>query len=452
MAKLVVRYNGGAQAGHNVVTPDGRHHCFSQWGSGTFVGAPTLLSRHMMVNPITAMSEARHLREVGVGGPLALLRVEAGALVTTQFHMAANRLREMARGRGVHGSCGMGVGETQQDFLAGAPDVIRAEEMWGDTSKLAKKLDLCRARKLAEVGDLPFDRSSPAVKQELELLHDASDVAMEYYAAFAADAKLVDDQWLARELHGPGDIVFEGAQGVLLDQDWGFHPHTTWSACTFANALALVGDAAASVKKIGVLRVYHTRHGAGPFPTESTKYDALSAGDHNGQHPWQHSFRSGAFDLVLARYALDVVGGCDGLVFTHLDKLENTDKVFVGRAYNQPSKLRTELLAKYPDRLELRTSFMERLPLGSAPPSIPDLGYQEDLGRLLAASRVFGTQVPLSGDPMRHALWLGDQLRTPVVMVSTGPTGSPFHRSFVMGEPSARGSLGSDDSPLFPSP
>src|SRR5271157_1837790 len=103
-ARLVVRYNGGAQAGHNVTTPEGRHHCFSQWGSGTFAGARTLLSRFMMVNPIFAVSEARHLESVGISNPWSLLSVERDALITTPFHVAANRLREIARrrGSGVH--------------------------------------------------------------------------------------------------------------------------------------------------------------------------------------------------------------------------------------------------------------------------------------------------------------------------------------------------------------
>ena len=407
----------------------------------------------MMVNPITAMSEARHLREVGVGGPLALLRVEAGALVTTQFHMAANRLREMARGRGVHGSCGMGVGETQQDFLAGAPDVIRAEEMWGDTSKLAKKLDQCRARKLAEVGDLPFDRSSPAVQQELELLHDASDVAMEYYAAFAADAKLVDDQWLARELHGPGDIVFEGAQGVLLDQDWGFHPHTTWSACTFANALALVGDAAASVKKTWASCASTTRATA---PGRSRPRAPSTT-------PSPRATTTASIRGSTASARAPSTSCSPGTRST-------SSAAATGSSSRTSTSWRTPTRSSWAARTTSRRSSgpsyspSTRTAWSCAPRSwnacrsearhrpFPNLGYQEDLGRLLAASRVFGTQVPLSGDPMRHALWLGDQLRTPVVMVSTGPTGSPFHRSFVMGEPSARGSLGSDDSPLFSSP
>src|SRR4051794_37158626 len=109
----VVRFNGGAQAGHNVVTPDGRHHTFAQFGSGTFVrGVNSHLSRFMLLNPIRLLQEADELRVLGVPDALARLSVDRRALLTTPFQVAANRLKELARGDARHGSCGMGIGET----------------------------------------------------------------------------------------------------------------------------------------------------------------------------------------------------------------------------------------------------------------------------------------------------------------------------------------------------
>src|ERR687897_1022473 len=72
----VVRFNGGAQAGHNVVTPDGRHHTFAQFGSGTLHGVRTHLSRFMMVDPLALAAEAGHLAELGVAAPFELLTVD----------------------------------------------------------------------------------------------------------------------------------------------------------------------------------------------------------------------------------------------------------------------------------------------------------------------------------------------------------------------------------------
>src|SRR6476659_2269299 len=82
----VVRFNGGAQAGHNVVTPDGRHHTFAQCGSGTFVrGVNTHLSRFMLLNPLRLLREAEELCALGVGDALARTTIDRAALVTTPF-------------------------------------------------------------------------------------------------------------------------------------------------------------------------------------------------------------------------------------------------------------------------------------------------------------------------------------------------------------------------------
>ena len=91
----VVRFNGGAQAAHNVVTDDGRHHTFAQFGSGSFTpGVRTHLSRFMLVDPLALAAEAAHLAAVGVRDALDLLTVDRDALLTTPYHRAANRARE----------------------------------------------------------------------------------------------------------------------------------------------------------------------------------------------------------------------------------------------------------------------------------------------------------------------------------------------------------------------
>src|SRR5688572_4356148 len=114
----VVRFNGGAQAGHNVVTPDGRHHTSAQFGSGTLVrGVNTHLSRFMLLNPIRLLKEDAELHALAIKDALARTSIDRRALVTTPFQVAANRLRELARGDGRHGSCGMGIGETMSDWL-----------------------------------------------------------------------------------------------------------------------------------------------------------------------------------------------------------------------------------------------------------------------------------------------------------------------------------------------
>src|SRR6185295_16762089 len=93
-ADLVVRYSGGAQAGHNVELVDGRRHTFAQFGAGTLAGAKTWLGPRVIISPAALIAEAEHLRSLGVSDPLSLLSVHPECLVTTFYHMTMNRLRE----------------------------------------------------------------------------------------------------------------------------------------------------------------------------------------------------------------------------------------------------------------------------------------------------------------------------------------------------------------------
>ena len=150
-AGIVVRYNGGAQAGHNVVTPDGRHHTFSQFGSGTFVpGVKTLLSRHMVIHPGALLVEGEVLEASGITDAFSRLRISEQALVITPFHQAVNRIREMARGANRHGSCGVGVGEAVADSLEKTADTVRAVDLL-DPPTLRRKLRTIGEAKRAQL-------------------------------------------------------------------------------------------------------------------------------------------------------------------------------------------------------------------------------------------------------------------------------------------------------------
>ncbi|HMW43766.1 MAG TPA: adenylosuccinate synthetase, partial [Plasticicumulans sp.] len=106
---LVVRHNGGAQAGHTVVAPDGRRHVFGHVGSGSFAGVPGYLSEYFVASPILCLRELAALASLGVQPQLY---VDAGCAVTTPYDMLLNQAVEAARGAGRHGSCGVGFGET----------------------------------------------------------------------------------------------------------------------------------------------------------------------------------------------------------------------------------------------------------------------------------------------------------------------------------------------------
>ena len=241
--RTVVRFNGGAQAAHNVVTPDGRHHTFAQFGSGTFTpGVRTHLSRFMLVDPLALAAEAAHLAAAGVTDAVDRLTVDRDALLTTPYHRAANQARERARGSDRHGSCGMGIGETARYALDYPADAPRA----GDCDaprRLARKLALLRSRLMAEFG---------AAQAAVLAAPPVSDVCAACQA-FAGRVRLVDGTYLTRLLHA-GPAVFEGAQGVLLDEWHGFHPYTTWSTTTFGNAETLLAEAGLAATRLGVVR------------------------------------------------------------------------------------------------------------------------------------------------------------------------------------------------------
>jgi adenylosuccinate synthase len=375
----VVRFNGGAQAAHNVVTRDGRHHTFAQFGAGTLRGVPTHLSRFVAVDPLALAAEADHLTALGVPDPYRLLTVDGDALLTTVWHRAANQLRERLRGAGRHGSCGLGVGETVAYALAHA-DAPRVADV-GSPARLRRRLAAVRDRLTDQLGEL----DGPPVERVAEV-----------FEAFGAAVRVVDGGATLRRLLRSGPCVFEGAQGVLLDEWYGWHPYTTWSTTTFANAETLLAEAGQEGYRLGVVRTYTTRHGNGPLVTEDAALTAALPDPHNGTGRWQGAFRVGHFDAVAHRYAVTVAGGVDGLAVTHLDVPARVPELAVCRSYLRPDG-----------------STWERI----VPGRQGDLSYQQAVTRALGGAR--------PGTLERPADWsaaIGGLLGADVVLESYGPT------------------------------
>ncbi len=341
-ASIVVRYNGGAQAGHNVVTADGRHHTFSQFGSGSFVpGVKTYLSRHVVIHPTALLAEGDILQGKDVDDPFSRLRISDQALVITPYHQALNRVRERMRGANRHGSCGVGVGEAVEDSMRHPDSRILAGDLLHPET-LRHKAQTVRERMRNEATALltrgPIDSGT---LREFDIFN-RKEVTDNWITALSRMRELglvMDDLFLHRWLGEADDVVFEGAQGVLLDGDAGFHPYTTWSNCTTENAIGLIREMApnAEVSKIGVLRSYAVRHGPGPLPTETDKLRALIS-EHNQFNEWQGSVRYGWFDAVLARYALGATGGVDHLAVTHMDILPHLKEWNFCQGYRDPHR------------------------------------------------------------------------------------------------------------------
>lgn len=335
-SKLVCRFNGGSQAGHNVVLPDGRHHCFSQWGSGTFAGAKTYLSKYMLVNPLFMIPEGEHLIKLGVLNAFERMFIDQNALLTTPFHVALNRIREThrrVRSTLEHGTCGMGIGETV-DWSIRYPELaVRMRDVF-NLEGLSHKLEGIRIRACLEAKNLNCDWPKE-VHTDFNIL-ETRQATGEFIDAATSLLKrgvtVLSSIQLGQIFSLRDTVIFEGAQGALLDEEWGFHPHTTWSDCTFGNALKFLKQfSETQITKIGVTRVYHTRHGAGPLPSEMSQ--ALVAPDHNVKGQWQGAFRIGHFDFVMARYARFITGPLDGIVVNHLDQVAGPQKVCIGHNF-----------------------------------------------------------------------------------------------------------------------
>lgn len=298
----VVRFNGGAQAAHNVVQPDGRHHTFSQFGSGTFHNVPTFLSKYFLINLLNLHREHDALTEK-VGHTLlkSHLFIDHHATVILPYHRWANRLREDLRGEERHGSVGVGIGEAVNLKLHGT--FLTMCDMDDDQAAFAQISEIYD-HYATEFGDAFTDGVDKPLAVYDEQLRAAQDLVV----------------WHNNEheqLLDSGDCVFEGAQGVLLDERFGFHPHTTWSKTTPTNAFELLEGRESQV--IGMTRSYMTRHGHGPFPSEVFDHDDIWPEVHNKLGQYQGGWRRGLLDLPLLSYAVQVCGRVDAIGVTHLD-------------------------------------------------------------------------------------------------------------------------------------
>lgn len=314
-ADLVIRYCGGSQAGHNVELPCGRRHTFSQFGAGSLGGAATYLGEQMILHPQAMHREAEHLRTLPLDhDPFDRLIIHPRALVTTHYHQTLNRLRELARGANRHGSCGHGIGETRSYWLKYGLDAIVARDL-RQRDVLRDKLELLRQRALIEIQ--PFIDLVPiGLAQNAAALHQPA-------AELARELSRLAERWELSETPPAFQMaLFEGAQGVLLDEWRGFHPHTTWSTVTMQHALSLAQEVGVTeLCTLGLTRAYASRHGAGPFPTYDASLARTMSDPGNPPNAWQGDLRFGHSDLVLLRYAADTVGGTlDGLVVNHLDE------------------------------------------------------------------------------------------------------------------------------------
>lgn len=287
---IVVRFNGGAQAGHTVVTPNGLRHVFSHVGSGALVGAATFLSRFFISHPMLFLKERATLATQGV---VPTVYVDPDSPVTTPYDMLINQTVEQERGESRHGSCGIGFGETVERTLS--PRYALVVRDLADQRALAAKLDAIRREyapaRLARLGfGAAYARNAEWFQSDSVLEHFMDDAGRFMDATVLTEAR--------RAIHGR-TVLFEGAQGLWLDQDRGAFPHVTRSHTGLRNVLMLADEWGLEQLTVTyVTRTYLTRHGAGPLPHEVSGLPYPGIADAtNVPNAYQGTLRFGWLDL-----------------------------------------------------------------------------------------------------------------------------------------------------------
>lgn len=294
----VVRFNGGAQAGHTVTLDDGRRHVFHHVGSGAFAGAPTYLSRFFVANPILLAEELSELAALGVHPRIA---IDPAAPVTTPYDMMINQIAEQARGKERHGSCGLGFGETVERSLH--PQFAFTADMLGKPDGVLATLRRIRSDWLpTRLAALGIHSLSEADRE----LIGSDAIAERWLADVAAFLDAVAIGRAAAMLRRAPSLIFEGAQGLMLDQHRGAFPHVTRSNTGLRNVLALAPEL--DIDRLDVTyvtRAYATRHGAGPLAHELPQAPHhQTAQETNIANPWQGRLRYGVLDLSILQHTI----------------------------------------------------------------------------------------------------------------------------------------------------
>ncbi len=331
------RFNGGDNAGHTV-TVGSRIFKLHLIPSGIIhPGVIAMMGNGMVINPATLLEEMEIFTQEGISVSPERLRISYAAHLITPAHQALDKALEAKRGKGNIGTTGRGIGPaytdkaTRRGLRTGdmlSPDFI--ERMGDHVTEANRTLTMLGAPNLDPV---------PVCEQ---------------YRKFAKRLKphIADTSFeLHNALKKGKTVLAEGAQGTLLDIDFGTYPFVTSSSTTGPGALTGLGlglEAAAGARVVGVVKAFQTRVGSGPFPTEV--HDSLAMRLRgSGEHPWDEygtttgrPRRVGWLDGVLLKYAIRI-NGISELAITKMDVLSGLEPLWLCAAYGRSGKVSTEL-------------------------------------------------------------------------------------------------------------
>jgi len=321
-AQWVVRYQGGNNAGHTVVLPNGQDFALHLIPSGILTpGVTNVIGNGVVVDPGVLLDELAGLEARKVDTTRLLISADAHLIMP--YHVEIDRVTERYLGKSKIGTTGRGIGPAYQDKVARVG--VRVQDLL-DEKILRQKVEVALEFK-NQVLVKVYNRRALDAEQVVDTVLDQG----AHFAHRIADTRLVLDQALRR-----GEtVLLEGSQGTLLDVDHGTYPFVTSSSPTAGGACAGAGIGPTKITAVvGILKAYTTRVGSGPFPTEL--HDAMGerlrkTGGEVGVTTGR-ARRVGWFDAVIGRYAARVNGITD-FFLTKLDVLSGLDTVPICVAY-----------------------------------------------------------------------------------------------------------------------
>jgi adenylosuccinate synthase len=393
-ADVVVRYCGGANAGHTVRIGDQKYSTHLLPVGIFRPGVMNVIGNGVVLDPQTLFAEVDEMAGRGISVTPVNLRVSYKTHVVMPWHKAEDAARETAAGEGGIGTTKRGIGPCYADKMH-RTTAIRVADLVGDAGQLREKILRIAA-----------DRNTA-----FKALYDATPLDGAAIAATFIDvgrrlAPFVDDtSHLLIEAYRAGKrIVFEGAHAALLDVDHGTYPYVTSSSCSSLGIFTGAGVPPQTVRNfIGIIKAYSTRVGGGPFPTE--QLNAIGDGIRERGNEYgtttRRPRRIGWFDAAAVRYAVDLCG-VNHLAVTLLDVLGGLPEIQVCTGYRTHGKP----LASY--RADLQT-------LAAAEPVYETLkGWTEDISRCRSYA-------DLPAAAKAYVDRLESLCAAPIRMVSVGP-------------------------------
>jgi adenylosuccinate synthase len=391
-ADVVVRYQGGANAGHTVVAAGAKYVLHLVPSGILHPEKLNVIGTGVAVDPLALLGEIEDLRSKGVAVDGSNLRLSAGAHVIFEHHKRIDAAGERWRGLGRIGTTGRGIGPSYADRAARTG--LRVCDLL-DSARLRERLQAALAEKNAALtavhGEAPLDLEEQLARYAglgETLRPFVGDTGREVRRAYAA-GKLV---------------LFEGAQGAMLDIDAGTYPFVTSSHTGAAGVAAGAGFPPRDLERvIGIAKAYCTRVGEGPFPSEDHGADGVRIRKQGNEYgaTTGRPRRCGWFDVPAVRYALEL-NGADGWIVTNLDVLSGFPEIKVVTAYDIGGERRVEYPADLPD-VESARPVHETLP-----------GWDEDITGL----RDFDDLPAAARD---YVAWLEERVGAPILMLSVGP-------------------------------